>query len=150
MKDDISRRGVVPLRAATPAPADGRASGGKRARRTGAKPPEEELPQKRSRGRPSIGAIAPIRLNDEQRDFANRLGDDNLAEGVRKAIDFARSHTPGEQVEPQPEEVSLFVPSALAAAVKTIGNGSFNRGLGTLVKAAEVITHDAIRKLGKG
>lgn len=115
---------------------------------------EDREPAPRRRGRPAIGNATKIRLG-ELEEFAQRLGEGNVAEGVRRALEFTRQHTPGEAalvpVRAEREDVeSVVLPTELAAEVRGIGNGSLSKGLTMLVKAARVLTHEGIRKLGKG
>ena len=115
--------------------------------------PQEDLPQERRRGRPSIGEPHKVRLGALE-DFAVRYGEGNLAEGVRRAVEFARRHTPGERdvdaAAGQQDVEALVLPTSLLAEVREVGGGSVVKGLTTLVKAARVLTHDGVRKLGKG
>lgn len=142
----------MPLHAVAPAPAE---------RRTSTRPQEAHRPSpaakaapadppKRSRGRPAIGPATKIRLADDQEEFATRLGQGNLAEGVRRALDFTRENLPGEgRVPATPEQASFIASAELLEEIKEIGKGSVNRGLTALVKAARVLTPEGIRKLGR-
>lgn len=108
---------------------------------------------KRGRGRPAIGKIFKVRLDEEQEMFASLLGEGNLAEGLRRAIENCRLNMPGktgkvtgdtvEEMEP------LMVRTAQADQVRARGEGSFARGLDALLRVSEFLTDGAFARLAK-
>jgi len=155
MNDSPPRGGVAQLRAAT-APAVDEQRSEKSSRRTPppkaggtqAKPPSPTAePQKRSRGRPAVGKATKIRLGDSQEKFALQLGEGNLAEGVRRALEFYQGRIPGaKEAAAAPDLESVLLSKALVERVKNFGS-STSKGIETLLSVADSLGREAVRRL---
>lgn len=51
---------------------------------------EDPSGERRTRGRPAIGPAIPVRLSEQEKSFAESLGDGVVAKGVRNALKAAR------------------------------------------------------------
>lgn len=88
-------------------------------------------------------------LADQQ--FALEIGDDSLAKGVRLALAIARKALRPTEDHVAPDLTSLVLPRQVVDQVAdAFGEGSFARGIGVLMKAAHVLGHDTVLRLGKG
>lgn len=155
MNDTSPRGGAAQLRAAAGQHAGEKSSDKSASRRAPPVVPQlkpipapQPEPQKRSRGRPAVGKATKIRLSEQQETFAAVYGEGNLAEGVRRALDYTQRTIPGADASPAgPQFESVIINADLLDRVEKVGAGSVSKGIDALLSVADSLGREAFRRL---